>query len=364
MGKNLHKITELSDESIVGQWLASGRNEYVSALLMRHLPYIYGYYLRTAADKRKARSDVGLFIQRFPSLLQKFGGREDFESWLHGELRKTGDKTDAAISGTERFTECFPDASTPKDDAHTEIIAQLENEVREAYPPQRKRHTGLIILIAAIIAALVALAFLFLTRAAEEPEQQGRGIVFSHPEDSSPVEEPADPTPKEPVIENNAAEPDILPENISRSVSEDVGEAVSGGVSKGVSEGVSEGVAAAAADDPAQSARGDLPYANRVRVVSISEDGDSQDGTHYVSVPKIGLRAYNEYMGKAAVRLEGEVRGDVTLTFSVNRYGRPSRIRVVETLTQEAHREAIRLLDNGPEWSPTDTPVTIVIRFE
>lgn len=83
----------------------------------------------------------------------------------------------------------------------------------------------------------------------------------------------------------------------------------------------------------------------------------------YVSAPRIGLKRYNEYLDRAAVPLDEEVKGDVTLTFQVNRYGRPSQMRVIEYLSQEAHREAIRLLDNGPEWSATDAQVTVIFRF-
>ncbi|MCL2561998.1 MAG: hypothetical protein FWE10_06750 [Rikenellaceae bacterium] len=104
-----------------------------------------------------------------------------------------------------------------------------------------------------------------------------------------------------------------------------------------------------------------------VRLLSISKAvnaaGDAEP--HYISIPQIGVRQYNEYLKTATVwpLEDAEVAGDVTLVFYVNRYGRPSRIRVLGFLSPEAHREAIRLLDKGPEWSPSNGEVTIIMRF-
>ena len=118
---------------------------------------------------------------------------------------------------------------------------------------------------------------------------------------------------------------------------------------------------------PEQPAEPVAQVAGPVRIVSISTLGGSLSPggeADYTSKPKIGKARYNDYLRRAAVAPEDGVQGDVTLTFYVNRYGRPSQIRVTEYLTQEAHREAIRLLENGPEWSATDRQVTVVMRFE
>ncbi len=100
-----------------------------------------------------------------------------------------------------------------------------------------------------------------------------------------------------------------------------------------------------------------------VRLVSVSETADPMGDVRPVSMPRIGMRDYNEYLKRAAIDFGDGVEGDVKITFRVNRYGHPSQIRVIEYLTPEAHKEAIRLLDIGPEWSPTEETVTIVMRF-
>ncbi len=80
------------------------------------------------------------------------------------------------------------------------------------------------------------------------------------------------------------------------------------------------------------------------------------------SSPRIGYKLFNEYLQKAAV-VSSDTRGDVLMTFRVNKYGRPSEIRVVQGPTGDANREAIRLITSGPEWETTDERVSITIHF-
>ncbi len=98
----------------------------------------------------------------------------------------------------------------------------------------------------------------------------------------------------------------------------------------------------------------------RVALVSISKEADGA----FTSVPQIGREQYDEYLSNAAMPLGEESRGDVTMTFRVNRYGRPSQIRVTSMLTHEANHEAIRLIANGPEWTESARQVTITMNFQ
>lgn len=94
-------------------------------------------------------------------------------------------------------------------------------------------------------------------------------------------------------------------------------------------------------------------------IASISREADGE----YTSTPQIGWVEYDEYLSNAVMPLEEASRGDVTLTFLVNRYGRPSQIRVTSVLTHEANHEAIRLIANGPEWTESPRQVTVTIKF-
>jgi hypothetical protein len=99
--------------------------------------------------------------------------------------------------------------------------------------------------------------------------------------------------------------------------------------------------------------------AGRASIVSISREEDGE----YTSVPLIGRRSYDEYLSNAMMPLDEASRGEVTMTFMVNRYGHPSSIRANSALTHEANHEAIRLLTGGPEWAMTVRQVTLTIRF-
>lgn len=85
------------------------------------------------------------------------------------------------------------------------------------------------------------------------------------------------------------------------------------------------------------------------------------------SLPVQGLDAYSEYLQKNRAVLYDEagekVTGKVVLEFRINRNGRPTSIRVAESLTPEADREARRLLENGPDWTRAENRIRFTIEF-
>lgn len=86
-------------------------------------------------------------------------------------------------------------------------------------------------------------------------------------------------------------------------------------------------------------------------------------GMKYLSVPAVGQQKFNEYLRRAMALPEDGERGEVAVSFRVNRYGRPSEIRIERSFFQPAGREAIRLLESGPEWTPTDQRVEVTFFF-
>lgn len=62
--------------------------------------------------------------------------------------------------------------------------------------------------------------------------------------------------------------------------------------------------------------------------------------------------------------LQNGTEGDVTLSFVINDKGHPSRIRVIKWVSSSLSQEAIRLLDEGPEWSSTDTSVSVLLTIK
>ncbi|WP_291584513.1 carboxypeptidase-like regulatory domain-containing protein [Bacteroides sp.] len=84
-------------------------------------------------------------------------------------------------------------------------------------------------------------------------------------------------------------------------------------------------------------------------------------------VPVIGFKAYKKYLKKNRIRPTDEecakVKGEVVLTFHVDKKGRPVNIKIKNTLCASADKEAIRLVEDGPDWLAGNKEVTLNIKF-
>lgn len=78
-------------------------------------------------------------------------------------------------------------------------------------------------------------------------------------------------------------------------------------------------------------------------------------------------KSFLEYVEKNRRPLTNEVgkeiKGTVTLSFLVNEQGLPHSIKVKKTLCEPADNEAIRLLREGPRWTPTENEKEISLSF-
>lgn len=83
--------------------------------------------------------------------------------------------------------------------------------------------------------------------------------------------------------------------------------------------------------------------------------------------PVIGKKAYDAYIEKNLIRPTDEIckkkRGTVGLTFYINTEGRPYQIKVEKPLCEQADNEAIRLIEEGPDWIIGDKEVKWEVRF-
>lgn len=81
----------------------------------------------------------------------------------------------------------------------------------------------------------------------------------------------------------------------------------------------------------------------------------------------IGARKYGKYLKENLIRPTDEacaqVKGKVVLTFLVNREGRPYYIKVKQSLCESCDKEAIRLLEEGPDWTYGNQPAEITVKF-
>lgn len=83
--------------------------------------------------------------------------------------------------------------------------------------------------------------------------------------------------------------------------------------------------------------------------------------------PVIGMRQYRKYLKENLNRPTDEscvgIKGKVMLTFFVDSKGRPYQIEIKESLCESADKEAIRLIQEGPDWTRGNQPVEMTIKF-
>ena len=84
--------------------------------------------------------------------------------------------------------------------------------------------------------------------------------------------------------------------------------------------------------------------------------------------PVDGKRKYLKYLKKNLVRPTDEtcaqVKGKVVLTFLVNRDGRPFHIKVKKSLCESSDKEAIRLVQEGPDWTYGNKQAEVIVKFD
>lgn len=84
--------------------------------------------------------------------------------------------------------------------------------------------------------------------------------------------------------------------------------------------------------------------------------------------PVDGKRKYLKYLKKNLVRPTDEtcaqVKGKVVLTFLVNKDGRPFHIKVKKSLCESSDKEAIRLVQEGPDWTYGNKQAEVTVKFD
>jgi hypothetical protein len=89
--------------------------------------------------------------------------------------------------------------------------------------------------------------------------------------------------------------------------------------------------------------------------------------TGSVSTVSTKPETFDDYVKKSLIHPADDeckdVKGKVTLRFYVDENGRPYDIKVKKSLCPAADKEAIRLLEEGPDWALTDKEVTKKISF-
>ncbi len=83
--------------------------------------------------------------------------------------------------------------------------------------------------------------------------------------------------------------------------------------------------------------------------------------------PIPGIKAFKKYLYEnlsiPAIDECGLVKGKVVLAFKVNAIGRPYNINIIESLCPSADQEALRVIQEGPNWTTGDKEVFCTIKF-
>lgn len=87
-----------------------------------------------------------------------------------------------------------------------------------------------------------------------------------------------------------------------------------------------------------------------------------------VPEPVVGMKKYKKYLKEKLIQPKDEAcaaeKGKVVLTFLVDRKGRPFNIRVKQSLCESSDKEAIRLVQEGPDWTYGNQVVEITVKFQ
>ena len=83
--------------------------------------------------------------------------------------------------------------------------------------------------------------------------------------------------------------------------------------------------------------------------------------------PEKGSKAYDDYIAQNRRQLSDanldNQHGKVILMFHVNKQGRPIEVAILRSLCPAADKEAVRLLQNGPDWTVSDLLARLEVAF-
>ncbi|MDF9829676.1 energy transducer TonB [Parabacteroides sp. PF5-6] len=111
---------------------------------------------------------------------------------------------------------------------------------------------------------------------------------------------------------------------------------------------------------------GSLPEQKPLNRMMI-EESQAADPQESQIEPAAGFEAYIKYVEKEMKRPTDackDAQGQVTVSFFVDPAGKPYDIRVTRSLCPSNDREAMRLIREGPRWTPTDEEVSYTIEFD
>ena len=380
---NTCKISDLPDKELLLAYKETGKTAYMGELFNRHLPFIYGVCLKYLNDDDKTKTTV---IQIFDDLLFKIVDYkiDSFRTWIYGVSKNYC----LQISQNE---EPFIKVDIDSDDAEFDNIAcPVNNNVKRikryvtkrtfSKSHQRKRLQLLTTIF--IIAGFICISAIFFLYA-RDTSDQGRDhtplFASAYPVAVAVPTAPAIPvTPVAPtapvVVDDQSAEtPDSsqIEETKDAAPQDNPVDSEEIGVTNKQKEQPAhvKKVQSKASSDEISVPNDRYTLSNEETQAILSQDHQThieeytqpvqiqetpQSVTKQAQQSVTGYAAFNRYVEKNRKSLKDnnhkELHGKVILMFKVNDRGRPVDIAVLRPFCREADREAVRLLQNGPDW--------------
>ena len=107
------------------------------------------------------------------------------------------------------------------------------------------------------------------------------------------------------------------------------------------------------------------PAMAQVEAMSIAEDDVAVPDRR--PRPVVGEEAYQEYLKRELIHPQDslckDVSGTVIVEFHINEQGRPVDLAVKQSLCESVDKEALRLIEKGPDWEVDTMMVSIPVVF-
>lgn len=107
--------------------------------------------------------------------------------------------------------------------------------------------------------------------------------------------------------------------------------------------------------------------AESVAEVKIAPRALTRSAVLHAPRPVIGEEAFREYLKKELVHPQDsackDITGTVLIEFHINEQGRPVNLSVKQSLCESADKEALRLIEKGPDWEGDMGVVTVPVVF-
>lgn len=191
--------------------------------------------------------------------------------------------------------------------------------------------------------------------------QQSQAFLEAGPEDTLIIFLPEAPDPisdQRLIASNTASGPPgrtsrFAPAPAARDAESAADEVLAADSQAGAMEQQAE-INAAADNTPKKAAAETLAY-ERLTANAPAQEKAARARSEVVSRPVIGSEAYKKYLTDSlqypAEALEHRIEGEVVIQFTVRPSGRPAAFEVVSSLGYGCDQEAIRLIDEGPDWT-------------